>query len=122
MIAGCAGFFLAPLTALFTAYASEAAFPEGQASITGYLFAISQTFGFVLGIACVSWIDNQNKWKVTLVLIIHSAFYLLALVVNFVTPEQLNKTKFERKQKMSGDKSQSLIVPIEEHRVVRDDI
>ena len=57
MISGCSGFFLVPLTALFAAYASEAAFPESQGSVTGYLFAVSQTFGFILGFICVNWMD-----------------------------------------------------------------
>lgn len=50
----CAGFFIIPLTALFTTYSAELTYPIPQASVTGYLFAGSQTVGFLFGMFWIS--------------------------------------------------------------------
>jgi len=42
----------------FILFAAETAFPIDQASVTGYLFAISQTFGFVGGLICASALNK----------------------------------------------------------------
>mgnify|MGYP007068595262 FL=1 len=52
-MAACAGFFVIPLTALFTMYSTELSFPVAQGSATGYLFAGSQTVGFISGLLWV---------------------------------------------------------------------
>jgi len=44
------GFNYLSVPSIFILYSAEAAFPLDPASITGYLFALSQTFGFVGGI------------------------------------------------------------------------
>ena len=48
------GFFMIPLVSLYTAYSSEVVFPEAEGSATGYLLAVSQTFGFVLGLIFIA--------------------------------------------------------------------
>jgi hypothetical protein len=53
IMAACAGFFVIPLTALFTMYSTELSFPVAQGSATGYLFAGSQTVGFISGLLWV---------------------------------------------------------------------
>ena len=57
----CLGVFLIPYTALFTSYASEAVFPLPEGSATGYIFAASQTFGFVAGLGSISLIESSEK-------------------------------------------------------------
>ena len=54
----CAGVYLLPFTSLFTAYSSEVVFPLPEGSATGYLFAASQTFGFLLGIGSIAIVDS----------------------------------------------------------------
>lgn len=44
----------------FILFAAETAFPIDQASVTGYLFAISQTFGFLGGIICSAVLDKTQ--------------------------------------------------------------
>jgi hypothetical protein len=45
----CCGAFIIPMTSMLMAYSSEVVYPLGEGTSTGYLFAASQTFGFVLG-------------------------------------------------------------------------
>ena len=58
---GLTGFFLIPLTSLYFTYSAEVAFPIGEASAGGYLFAASQTFGFILGLIVISLIDPNDR-------------------------------------------------------------
>lgn len=94
VLSGAAGIFLVPTTSLFAAYAAEAAFPEGQGSVTGYLFATSQTFGFIFGIVFISWIDDVHTWKIAVILMLHTVFFAISFAVNWITPEQLNRSNF----------------------------
>lgn len=82
ILAGCAGFFVIPLTALFTTYSAELTFPTPQGSATGYLFAGSQTIGFISGLIWISLIDKKNKYKIYLLLACHVIFIILSLFVN----------------------------------------
>ena len=75
---GIIGIFLIPMPSLFMAYSSEVSFPEGEGSSTGYLFAASQTFGFVIGLVTVSFIDKDNKWKIYLSMGYHTFFILMS--------------------------------------------
>lgn len=58
-LGGSVGFFVIPVASLLIAYSSECVYPLGEASAAGYLFAGSQTFGFVLGIVSVSLVDDE---------------------------------------------------------------
>jgi len=49
------------MTSLFFAYSAEVVFPVGEGSAGGYLFAGSQTFGFVFGFVIISVIDSSNR-------------------------------------------------------------
>lgn len=64
----CVGFFVIPLTAVYTAYSVELTYPIAQGSATGYLFAVSQTFAFISGMLWITILDKTNKWKVYLML------------------------------------------------------
>jgi len=57
VFAGLAGFFLIPNVSLYLAYSAESAFPIGEGSAGGYLFAGGQTFGAILGATVISVID-----------------------------------------------------------------
>lgn len=99
----CAGFFVIPLTALFTTYSAEQTYPTGQGSATGYLFAGAQTVGFISGMIWVSILDRTDKNKVYYMFATHSVFIVLSFLVNLGTTENLNKTKYE----LSGESSDS---------------
>lgn len=43
------------------AYSSEVVFPLGEGSATGYLFAASQTFGFVMGMGSAAIIKSASN-------------------------------------------------------------
>jgi hypothetical protein len=60
ILAGCVGFFNIPTTSLFMSYSSEVVFPLGEGSATGYLFAASQTFGFVAGLGSAALVSSSN--------------------------------------------------------------
>lgn len=91
---GCLGFFVIPLTALFTTYSSELTYPVAQGSATGYLFAGSQTVGFVSGMIWVLILDKTNKWKVYLMFGVHTAFIIVSFIISLNTKQFLNKTNF----------------------------
>ena len=93
---GCAGFFVIPLTDLFTTYSAELTYPVGQGSATGYLFAGSQTVGFISGMIWIIILDKTNKWKVYVMFAVHTAFLALALIISLWTKQHLNKTKYEQ--------------------------
>ena len=85
VVSGCLGFFVIPLTALFTTYSAEQTFPAPQASATGYLFAGSQTIGFVSGLLWISWLDEKSKWKVYLMFAAHTLIIIIGLFVQVKT-------------------------------------
>lgn len=95
IMGACAGFFIIPLPSLFISYSAELTYPVAQGSATGYLFTGAQTLGFVFGIACVSFIDKTNVWKIYLMYAIHALFILIAFIVNLYTEQHLNKTNYE---------------------------
>jgi hypothetical protein len=59
-LAGLAGVFLIPNVSLYIAYSAETAFPIGEGSAGGYLFAAGQTFGFVLGVIIMAVLDKTR--------------------------------------------------------------
>lgn len=61
LMGACTGFFLIPITAMLMAYSSEVVYPLGEGSATGYLFAASQTFGFVFGIGSAALIESAHN-------------------------------------------------------------
>lgn len=61
IVGGYTGFFKLPVTALLVAYGSEAFYPLGEASVTGYLLAGAKTFGFVLGLGAASLLQSIKK-------------------------------------------------------------
>ena len=52
------GFTYFAIPSYFVVYGSQIAFPADQASVAGYLFAIAQTFGFILGLILVPLITE----------------------------------------------------------------
>jgi hypothetical protein len=52
------GFTYYAIPSYFVVYGSQIAFPADQASVAGYLFAIAQTFGFILGLILVPLISG----------------------------------------------------------------
>jgi len=50
------GFFLIPLPSILITYGSELVFPIDESSSAGYLFASSQTFGFLIGFVSIKMI------------------------------------------------------------------
>jgi MFS family permease len=95
LIGVCVGFFVIPITALYTAYSVELTYPIAQGSATGYLFAASQTFAFILGMLWITILDRVNKWKVYLMFGVHTFFIFLSLLININTKELLKKTNYE---------------------------
>jgi hypothetical protein len=78
--AGIAGFFLIPNVSLYIAYSAEVAFPIGEGSAGGYLFAAGQTFGFLLGLVIISIIDKHNKLPSQMSFVVFEIFLMLSLV------------------------------------------
>lgn len=80
-------------------------YPLGEGSATGYLFAASQTFGFIIGLASAALIksshddeftkgDEGELWKIYLFMGLHGLFYLGAFLVGLFTKNLLNRTKY----------------------------
>lgn len=82
--AGFAGFFLIPMPALFISYASELVFPLDEGSSAGYLFAGSQTFGFLLGFFVTLILDEQ-RITTYISLSVYAFFLLMSFVLVLTT-------------------------------------
>lgn len=54
------GFNYMAVPSYFVVYGAQIAFPVDQASVAGYLFAISQTFGFILGLVLIPFINGTK--------------------------------------------------------------
>lgn len=82
IISSCGGLFLLPPVSILISYASEAIYPLGQASSSGYQFAASQTFGFIFGILVIVFIkggaEEQRKYRVYWVLGVECLFFLIS--------------------------------------------
>jgi len=84
---------MTPLPSIMVAYASELTFPIDEGSSAGYLFAFSQTFGFILGIISI----NVLHGSATIAKILFSVFaglMVLALIFILFTNEDLKKSQF----------------------------
>jgi hypothetical protein len=88
------GFFLIPITALFTMYAAEQTYPTAQGSTVGYLFAGSQTVGFISSMIWVLILDIENKWKIYMMFAVHVGLIGVSLIVNLNIKQILNKTNY----------------------------
>ncbi len=119
-VGGLAGVFLIANMSLFIAYAAEAAFPIGEGSAGGYLFAGGQTFGFLLGVVIMSSLNSQRNPALWSFLSFEVLFALSFLCIT-LTKEDLKRQKYEdnlKKSFRSEDKDigtnnldESLIVP-----------
>ena len=61
ILGGLTGFFTIPAPSIVISYASEVVFPIDEGSSAGYLFAASQTFGFVLGFGSISFLNKTKE-------------------------------------------------------------
>lgn len=73
------GFFLIPLPSILISYGSEIVFPIDESSSTGYLLAASQTFGFLVGFASISFL-NKTLERSEIVGFINMGLLLLSFV------------------------------------------
>ena len=58
ILGGLVGFFTIPSPSILISYASEVVFPIDEGSSAGYLFAASQTFGFLFGFGSISFLNK----------------------------------------------------------------
>jgi len=57
-LGGITGFFLIPMPSILITFASQVVFPIDESSSAGYLFASSQTFGFLIGLFFTQILDS----------------------------------------------------------------
>jgi hypothetical protein len=57
-LGGMVGFFMIPIPSILISYSSELVFPIDESSSAGYLFASSQTFGFLFGFLSISLLNK----------------------------------------------------------------
>ena len=88
------GFNYYSIPSYFVVYGAQIAFPVDQASVAGYLFAISQTFGFVLSLILLPFV-NETKDNAVLLFIIIGGFALIGSLLTPFIKEDLRKDKFE---------------------------
>lgn len=81
LVAGFTGFFMIPNLSLYVAYSAETAFPIGEGSAGGYLFAAGQTFGFILGVIVLNILDKTRGPAIWSLIIFE---FLLALALIFI--------------------------------------
>lgn len=99
IMGACIGFFSIPTTSVIMAYSSEVVYPLGEGSATGYLFAGSQTFGFIVGMITATLLKSQQEskgvgWQLYTVMIMHFVFFAGSFVGGLAIKNVLNRTKF----------------------------
>lgn len=87
------GFNYFPGPSFFVVYGTQIAFPVDQASVAGYLIAIFHTFGFILGIIFVPFIDD-NPTTIKILFNVMGAILLLGAILTVSIKEDLKKDKF----------------------------
>ena len=97
LLGGLVGFFMIPTPSIVISYASEVVFPIDEGSSAGYLFATSQTFGFIFGFGSISYL-NRTEDRSRLVGYLVMGMLFLAFVSGIWVKEKLKKWKFERTQ------------------------
>lgn len=111
ILGGFVGFFLIPLPSIMIMYGSELVFPLDESSSAGYLLAASQTFGFLIGVASISFL-NRSEERSKIVLFTYAGLLFLSFVIVLFVRENLKKMRFSLAQdeKDKSDLSSSLIV------------
>jgi MFS-type transporter involved in bile tolerance (Atg22 family) len=94
-LAGAVGFFLIPNPSILISYSSEVVFPIDESSSAGYLFASSQTFGFLVGFSSITYLDKTEE-RSQVVCYVYMGLLLLALLSVVWVKEKLKKWKFEQ--------------------------
>ena len=68
----------------FVIYGAQIAFPADQASIAGYLVAISQASGFVIGLALTIFVDGERTNSAITLLILIGICLLGAIITTTI--------------------------------------
>ena len=93
VLGGLVGLFLIPLPSILIMYGSELVFPIDESSSAGYLLAASQTFGFIMGFASISFM-NKTVERSEIVFFTYCGFLLLSCLMSLWVKEDLRKMKF----------------------------
>jgi len=84
IISALYGFTYYAIPSYFVVYGAQIAFPVDQASVAGYLFAIAQTFGFILGLILVPLLDETSENSIILFSVLGVIILLGAILTLFV--------------------------------------
>jgi hypothetical protein len=101
---GYNSFFLIPLVPIMLELGCELAFPVGEGTATGLLFAIGNLFGFFLGLVLSVIVEGESKGQTAGGLGFCFGVFLIGLALIYFMKEHLNRKKFERE---SGERRKS---------------
>jgi hypothetical protein len=93
-LGGITGFFLIPLPSILITFGSEVVFPIDESSSAGYLFASSQTFGFLIGFFSIQILDSTFETS-KLIIIIYCGLLFLSFLMTVFVKEDLRKWRYE---------------------------
>lgn len=79
----------------FIVYGTQIAFPADQASVAGYLISIFHTFGFVLGVVLVAFVDSSRE-VIVIIFLVLGGIVLIGAILTTTIDEDLRKDKYEQ--------------------------
>lgn len=88
-------FFLIPLVPIMLELGCELAFPIGEGTATGMLFATGNLFGFVLGLLLSLIVEGESKAQTAGGLAFCFGMFLIGLGLVYFMKENLNRKKYE---------------------------
>ncbi len=90
-------FFLIPLVPIMLELACELAFPVGEGSAAGLLFAMGNFAGFILGIFLSLIVQGESKGQSAGGLGFCFGVFLIGLLLVWFMKEELNRSNYEQK-------------------------
>lgn len=87
-------FFLIPLVPIMLELGCELAFPVGEGSATGLLFAVGNLFGFLLGMFLSLIVQGESKGQTAGGIGFCFGVFLIGLALVYFMKENLNRSTF----------------------------
>jgi MFS transporter, FLVCR family, feline leukemia virus subgroup C receptor-related protein len=96
LASGYNSFFLIPLVPIMLELSCELAFPVGEGTAVGLLFATGNLFGFVLGLLMSLIVEGESKAQTAGGLAFCFGVFVIGIILAYFMKERLNRKNFER--------------------------
>ena len=97
------GFFIVPLIPAMLEFSSETNFPIGEATTTGFIFALSHIFGGSLGLGMTALVSQKTQLCALIGIGIIIFLFVISLVLFFQCKEDLKRLRAEKERKLNKE-------------------